>query len=52
MSVLTIGPVYDLLGTPYGKVPLSESSVLGRGGDDVLVRAWDGQIWREPNPED
>ena len=42
-------PLY-VLDTPYGKVPLSPSNVLGREGDDVIVRAWDGNVWREPNP--
>ena len=39
-----------LLDTPYGKVPLSDSNVIGREGDEVVMRAWDGRIWREPNP--
>jgi len=39
-----------LLDTPYGKIPLADSYVVGREGDDVVMRSWDGKLWREPNP--
>ena len=39
-----------VLDTPYGKVPLLPQYLLGRAGDEVLVRTWDGAVWREPNP--
>ncbi len=39
-----------VLDTPYGKVPLSHPYLRGRDGDDVVVEAWDGRLWREPNP--
>ncbi len=42
-------PLY-VLDTPYGKVPLQRSAIRGRRGDVVEVRAWDGRVWREPNP--
>ena len=41
-----------LLDTPYGKIPLADSYVIGREGDEVVMRSWDGKIWREPNPTD
>ena len=41
-----------VLDTPHGKVPLERSSILGREGDAVLVQAWNGKTWREPNPPD
>ena len=41
-----------LLDTPYGKIPLMDSYVVGREGDHVVMRSWDGKIWREPNPTD
>ena len=41
-----------VLDTSHGKVPLERSSILGREGDDVLVEAWNGETWREPNPPD
>ena len=44
-------PTY-VLDTPYGKVPLAPQYLLGRAGDEVLVRTWDGHLWREPNPLD
>ena len=39
-----------VLDTPHGKVPLDHPFVKGREGDDFVVEAWDGTIWREPNP--
>ena len=41
-----------VLDTPHGKVPLERSSLQGRDGEDVLVEAWNGETWREPNPPD
>ena len=41
-----------VLDTPYGKVPLAPQYILGRSGDEVVVRTFDGKIWREPNPLD
>ncbi|HET6485784.1 MAG TPA: KamA family radical SAM protein [Spirochaetia bacterium] len=35
--------------TPYGKVPIQPQTILGREGDAILLRAWDGRVWREPN---
>ena len=42
-------PTY-VLDTPFGKVPLTHSYVLGRSGDHVVVKTTRGQIWAEPNP--
>ncbi len=39
-----------VLDTPYGKIPISPNYVVGREGDDFVLRSWDGKIWREPNP--
>jgi lysine 2,3-aminomutase len=39
-----------VLDTPHGKVPLDHPFAKGRDGDDFVVEAWDGAIWREPNP--
>ncbi len=39
-----------VLDTPYGKVPITHQTSLGRDGDDYVVEAWNGKIWREPNP--
>ncbi len=39
-----------ILDTPYGKVPLNRSYVLGRKGDHVVMRTYGGQQWAEPNP--
>lgn len=44
-------PTY-VLDTPYGKVPLQHPYARGRDGDDYVVEAWDGRVWREPNPQD
>ncbi len=41
-----------ILDTPFGKVPLTRSYVLGRSGDRVVMRTYSGQIWAEPNPWD
>jgi len=39
-----------VLDTPYDKVPLDRSWVLGRKGDSVTMRTTRGTIWAEPNP--
>ncbi|MBJ17810.1 MAG: KamA family radical SAM protein [bacterium] len=39
-----------VLDTPHGKVPLDHPFARGREGDDFVVEAWNGAIWREPNP--
>jgi lysine 2,3-aminomutase len=39
-----------VLDTPHGKVPLDHPYLRGREGDDIVVEAWDGALWREPNP--
>jgi len=39
-----------VLDTPHGKVPLDHPFAKGRDGDDFVVEAWDGAVWREPNP--
>lgn len=41
-------PVY-LLDTPYGKVPMNPETIVRREEDAVFLRAWSGEIWREPN---
>lgn len=39
-----------VLDTPFGKVPLNGSYILGRAGDHVIMRAYSGDLWAEPNP--
>jgi len=39
-----------VLDTPFGKVPLNGSYVLGRAGNHVVMRTPRGAIWAEPNP--
>ena len=39
-----------ILDTPYGKIPLMPSYVVGREGDNVVMQSYDGKIWREHNP--
>ena len=39
-----------VLDTPYGKVTLSHPYLRGREGDDIVVEAFDGRLWREHNP--
>ena len=39
-----------ILDTPHGKIPIASSYVIGRDGDDMVLRTWDGKIWRELNP--
>jgi lysine 2,3-aminomutase len=41
-----------VLDTPHGKVPLDHAYLRGREGDEVVMQAWDGAVWREPNPAD
>ena len=44
-------PVY-LLDTPYGKIPMYPETVVKRDADAVYLKAWNGKIWREPNPRE
>ena len=39
-----------MLDTPYGKVPVTPQYVIGRDGDDFVIRSYEGREWREPNP--
>ena len=39
-----------VLDTPYGKIPLAPSYIVGRDGDDMVLRSYDGKTWRERNP--
>ena len=39
-----------VLDTPHGKIPLVPSYIVGRNGDDMVLRSYEGKIWREPNP--
>lgn len=39
-----------VLDTPFGKVPLTRSYVLGRAGDHVVMETPRGTRWAEPNP--
>jgi lysine 2,3-aminomutase len=39
-----------VLDTPHGKVPLQHPYARGREGDDYVVEAWNGKLWKEPNP--
>ena len=39
-----------VLDTPFGKVPLNGSYVLGRAGAHVVMRTPRGTLWAEPNP--
>lgn len=39
-----------VLDTPFGKVPLTGSYVLGRAGDLVVMKTPRGALWAEPNP--
>jgi lysine 2,3-aminomutase len=41
-----------VLDTPHGKVPLDHPYLHGREGDEMVMEAWDGAVWREPNPID
>ena len=42
-------PTY-VLDTPFGKVPLNRSYVLGRAGDRVVMNTYQEKLWAEPNP--
>jgi lysine 2,3-aminomutase len=44
-------PTY-LLDTPYGKIPMSPETIVERDEDAVHLRAWNGKVWREPNPRE
>ena len=39
-----------VLDTPHGKIPIAPSYVVGRDGNDMVLRSYDGKIWREHNP--
>lgn len=39
-----------VLDTPFGKVPMTRSYVLGRAGDHVVMRTPRDVLWAEPNP--
>ena len=39
-----------VLDTPHGKVPLDHPFARGREADDFVVETWNGEIWREHNP--
>ncbi len=39
-----------VLDTPFGKIPLNRSYVIGRAGEHVLMRSTRGTLWAEPNP--
>ncbi len=39
-----------VLDTPYGKVPLDGTYILGRSGDHVIMKSYQGPLWAEPNP--
>lgn len=39
-----------ILDTPYGKVPLNRSYVMGRAGDHVVMNTYQEKLWAEPNP--
>jgi lysine 2,3-aminomutase len=41
-----------VLDTPFGKVPLDRSWILGRHGDLVIMRTTRDSLWAEPNPLD
>lgn len=39
-----------VLDTPYGKVPMNRSYLIGRAGDYVVMRTPRQALWAEPNP--
>jgi len=39
-----------VLDTPHGKVPVGPSYLLGRRDSEVVLRTWNGMLWRERNP--
>ena len=39
-----------ILDTPFGKVPLNRSYVLGRAGNHVIMNTYQEKLWAEPNP--
>ncbi len=41
-------PLY-ILDTPYGKVPLAESRIVGRTDKGFLVKSFEGKLWEEPD---
>ena len=36
--------------TPYGKIPAGPDYMVGRRGDRMVLRSFDGRRWEEPNP--
>jgi lysine 2,3-aminomutase len=36
--------------TPYGKIPAGPDYMVGRRGDKMVLRSFDGRRWAEPNP--
>ena len=50
MAALTIGLVYDLLGSYPRRPgdPLDYAYLRGREGDDIVVETFDGHLWRPP----
>lgn len=40
-----------VLDTPFGKVPLNRSYVMGRCNDHVIMKSTRGEVWAEPNPK-
>lgn len=39
-----------ILDTPYGKIPIAPSYVVGREEEYMALRTYDGKVWREHNP--
>ncbi|NOX97706.1 MAG: KamA family radical SAM protein [Nitrospirae bacterium] len=39
-----------VLDTPYGKIPIAPSYVVGREGNKMVLCTYNGNIWREENP--
>lgn len=39
-----------VLDTPFGKVPMNESYLMGRDGEHVLMNTYQEKRWAEPNP--
>ena len=44
-------PTY-VLDTPYGKIPMMPNNIVDRDDKTVSLRAWDGRVWKEPNPRE
>jgi len=39
-----------MLDTPYGKIPIAASYIVGRENDQMVLKTWNDKIWRERNP--